>query len=371
MNNDDARKILHLTQPPDNSFTRLIIQYSQLNGVSAHLPGPPTPNPTLQMSSTPLDKLPAEVFCMVASDFNYLDLKHLKMVNHAAQALVYTIPEYSRIVTAAPEILPVLAYTNLDSSFDLKKVHQLLISSECAFCGHFGGFVFLPSLQRCCQYCVEHHIDTKPITRHMARAYKIPGRLLDKLPRMQGPSGYFGEPDRPRTTPFDGDLLMSRGLARQAGQNKLQGYVPDKTGGTSADQSTKAWQRYMSVLPMPFLNTRTGEIHLGIQCKGCASSPECQAVRHRKGHRCQLRSLTGELIASYPLGPSHGDEHAREALRANNIGTCGYRVMRTRLYTPEGFLRHFEECAYAQNLWQLTTETQPTPETQLAPGPTS
>jgi hypothetical protein len=357
MTDADARKILCLTQPPDNSFTRLIIQYSQLDGVKAQLPGPPAPNPKLQMSSMPLDKLPLEVQCMILSRVDYLDLKHLKMVNHAAQALVYTIPEYVRTVTAAPEILPVLAFTKLESSFDLKTVHQLLVSSECAFCHRFGGFVFLPSLQRCCQYCVEYHPDTKPIARYMAHAYEIPGKALDKLPRMQGPSGYFGEPARPRTNPYDGHLLMSRGLTRQAGKNKMPGYVIEKRSGKSPDQWAKAWQRYMVVLPMPFLNVGTGEIHHGLQCKGCALSPECQEHRHTKGHRCQLRSLTGELIPSYPLGPNHGDQNARQALHANNIQTCGFRVMKTRLYTPEGFLRHFEECAYAQNLWQLTPGT--------------
>lgn len=294
---------------------------------------------------------------MIMLRLDYSDLENLKMVNHAAQALVYTIPEYIRTVTAAPEILPVLAFTELEISFGLKEVHQLLISSECAFCRRFGGFVFLPSLQRCCQYCVEYHLDTKPITRYLAQTYKVPRKALDKLPRMQGPRGYFGEPDKPRTTPFRGDQLMSRGLVRQAGKNKLQGYVPDKQGDKSADKSVKGWQRYMVVLPMPFLDVRTGEIHHGLQCKGCALSPECQDRRHMKDHRCQLTSQTGELMASYPLGPNHGDKNARKALRVNNIETCRFRVMKARLYTPEGFLRHFEECAHAQQLWQLTPET--------------
>lgn len=56
------------------------------------------------------------------------------------------------------------------------------------------------------------------------QAYKVPGKDPDKLPRMQGPSGYFGEPVKPMTRPYVGDN-MSQGLTRQAGKNNLQDRV--------------------------------------------------------------------------------------------------------------------------------------------------
>ena len=145
---------------------------------------------------------------------------------------------------------------------------------------------------------------------------------------------------------------MSRVRVREAG-NGRQGCLRSKTMAYWA----KLWQRYMACHTMPVFRVPTDEIWRGLRCVGCVASTECYAARRQSNHQCQLTSQTGAFIGRPPLGQQHGEEAAREASYNNNVFTCRYEVMSTRLYTPAGFLTHFEECHHAKKLWRLVQET--------------
>lgn len=107
-----------------------------------------------QVSLERLDLLPIELLHEIFLLLNIESLFLFRQVNLRARQIVSTVPEYQLSVAHAMEALCVILRTKISSWYTFKALFDALRTRDCPQCGLFGGFLFLPSFERCCFSCL-------------------------------------------------------------------------------------------------------------------------------------------------------------------------------------------------------------------------
>ncbi|KAL3456050.1 hypothetical protein BJX64DRAFT_297060 [Aspergillus heterothallicus] len=257
------------------------------------------PPPTATEDLGTLQYLPLEILCEICS---YLDIASLLAFRHAnrrASQVVYTIRQYRVVVQNALNALCVLLRTELANQFSLADLATALYTKYCSICSSFGGFVFLPSLSRCCFSCI-HSAPELRVTTLSASLQWL--HVITRQPTVM------------KALP---GLYLQAGLERNL-RNRLVSIqqvadaCPMKgTGKYWASITGHSLHRYMASTALPYVDKATGLVEHGVCCAGCQVGVE---FRH-----------TG-LIEPLP-------------------------ALEDKVYSHEGFLKHFDECSGAQSLW--------------------
>ncbi|GLA26489.1 hypothetical protein M752DRAFT_217547 [Aspergillus phoenicis ATCC 13157] len=270
-------------------------------------------------TSTGLGKLELLHLELIHEVCLYLDIESLfrfRQVSRHAQQYVSTSRFYRETTTHALDALCVLLRTKVANRFTLAELFTALCTRDCTLCSSsFGGFLFLPTLLRCCFSCLPKgrlprlvpYTDAKWYISSKSKA-KSSG-LASLLPVLRTIPGIYSMQE-----------VSIKGRKQLVTMDDLIRIVGSKP--SSDEEAVWTAARSYASLPfmvttaLPYLDRVSGRVEDGVSCSGCQVSLE--------------EALTEESR----LGP-------------DGLG------IRDRVYSHEGFIGHFRECPKAQEVWKL------------------
>ncbi len=249
-----------------------------------------------------LTRLPFEIVSMIALELDVTSAFRLSHVNRTARELLASVREFRHIRENAVEAMCVLLRTGAGSHIPVAGLYKVLTTRDCAFCGAFGGFLFLPAAARCCLTCVASARETRVgYLSRVADATGLTTRELKKAGRLPVVN----------TLPDSRRCLVAAGQAVEV--MKESGMREEEAEKAVARWPDSLTLRFQAATSLPYLDRWSGEVEQGLSCKGC-----------------QL-AFEGDF----------SDRHLE---------------MRDRMYSREGFAQHVGECSAAGKLLAASRE---------------
>lgn len=252
-----------------------------------------------------LEPLPLEILCEICRLLDVASLFSLGQVSRRGRQVVAALPGYATFAKYALDALRVVFKAGLKSHFTAADLHNILCTRDCALCGEFGGFVFLPVLRRCCFDCIQFNPENQVVTLGDVRAQMAVTET--QLKKLNAPIL--------RTLPgvYSMDETQWKRRLRLVSPEVVPGsWDPTRPVGFHlAPPKLPPLHRFLAATALPFVDPVTFEVQHGVSCKGCQIVVEKDSM--------ELKSL---------------DNHLRD-----------------RVYSEEGFIDHFKWCAEAQTLW--------------------
>ncbi|KAK0658045.1 hypothetical protein B0T16DRAFT_453449 [Cercophora newfieldiana] len=274
-----------------------------------------------------LRKLPLELLHQIIQDLPIQTLFRLRHVNARFREVVAALPLYKLMATHA--VSSMLAFTRfeLTSKTTLSTLYNVATSEKCYRCGELGLFIFMPTLQRCCNRCITSGSDD--VSDLQVERITVAQRKV--LARYENDSFRIVR-SVPRAYPDDQRIYEGR---KRATVNKKQwlvatNRVPKDTGvdltppKTDRDRYCLSYDlRYMCRVELPPLEVKGSRVkeQQGVSCKGCQSVWREEAAR--------------AWASRWP--PNCGSPR---------------KGMEMRRYSTRGFMEHFVWCKKAQGMWE-------------------
>ncbi|POR37230.1 Uncharacterized protein TPAR_02565 [Tolypocladium paradoxum] len=255
-----------------------------------------------------LERLPNELVSDICA---YLDISscfRFRQVNRRARQVVSARWEYRAVATHGLEGLRSVLRTRIASWFTISDLYRPLRQQECALCGLFSGFLFIPTMSRCCSKCVESPRAFGVVALScLSKATKMSThRLRLLLPVFRTVPGTYGTVPRTWTRP-------RYGVSEEQAARLLTTLDITYASRVLHYGAPFSCARYMVCTALPHLYRETNEVDNGYQCKGCAA---------------HCRTTTNLTF-----------DHVERAMMA---------------YSRQGFLSHFQVCEPAKELWRAS-----------------
>ncbi|TFA98619.1 hypothetical protein CCMA1212_009609 [Trichoderma ghanense] len=297
---DDALSVVHIS-PSDHSRVQSSILTSSIvsrTGLGA------------------LDRLPVELLLQALQHMDMQALFNLRRVNLRARQMIDSLKEYRAVVSHGLTAYCALLRMGLAAHVTLLDFYRVLCSQDCAFCGKFGGFVFLPSWIRCCFECIEEDPETRMVTvAEVRRVFRLSRAEVGRQRVCQTMPGLYRR------------RLYSTEKSYQRRRLRLLPWFPAmrEFGDRLETKGVRArhWHRwdpahnFMASCELPYYDSQIQAVEYGISCAGC----EARTVEQDPGQ------------ASRPAD-----------------------VPWDRLFSRDNFLKHFKICRQAQKLWESSPE---------------
>ncbi|KAI9894014.1 MAG: hypothetical protein M1814_004784 [Vezdaea aestivalis] len=250
----------------------------------------------------PFRKMPPELMAMILCQLDLRSGLCFSQVSRAARALISGVPDYRLLGQHGMSSLMTSFRLKLAPHVEVGALYKEMLAENCRFCGKFGGFVFLPTVTRCCMDCVEKEISFsfETVTK-LVRLTGIPrAQLMRTLPYARTIAGSYSIP---RTYPASVSL-RNWIVAKEHADALLGSLGSNYTVPEGKKWPDKAW-RYMTSTVLPHYHPATDTIDFGVECI-------CEKT---------LRESTASK---------------------------SYRPVPRCLYSREGFLKHASECDLIQ-----------------------
>ncbi|KAI1423770.1 hypothetical protein F5Y12DRAFT_785827 [Xylaria sp. FL1777] len=255
-----------------------------------------------------LQRLPLELLDNVVLSLDMNSLFIFRQVNLRCRELVDSLPQYQRVVAHGLDLFCALLRTELAIHIPLFNFDWALCAKNCAFCGEFAGFVALLLWERCCFKCLriarETQVQTLTATKRQFHFTKADINQLRSLKTLPGTYTMLGNVYKSRITVVSAHQAV-----------KISGQPPPPRPGNS-EQNQRF--NFMAACALPYYDRRTGKVEHGMSCAGCQLALE----RHIIGYRGESRDFAA----------------------------------RDKVYSKDGFLKHFRWCEQAQLLWNSSEE---------------
>lgn len=232
-------------------------------------------DPTVLQSS--FSKLPLEIAHQILSEMDLKALMTFKNISSTTLAIVNSLPAFRDVIWNAPGVLRALGAAKLLPSFTVAQVATVLYTDRCTNCKDFGPFLFLPTCERCCYYCLAdwpHVLKFRVgMTKKPQEYYGLSREQIRTLPKMTLIPGRYGPEfwdDGPNTRHHLPMPLVS--LSAISSVKKSLGHTvnPQKLGqfrrmnGLNHDKFA-----FVSSTSMPSYDPRSKVMQSGIWCRGC------------------------------------------------------------------------------------------------------
>ncbi|KAL3486419.1 hypothetical protein BJX62DRAFT_242030 [Aspergillus germanicus] len=247
-----------------------------------------------------LQCLPIEIIFEICAYSDIASIFALRQVNRRFSRIVFQLQSYRVLALHALDTLCILLRSGLARYFTLQELVQVLYTEHCPSCGSFGGFVFLPTLTRCCFRCVG---TPRPVVREFRVLDHT--RLSESLPEV---SRSISVPVM-KTLPgvYTTNALRQEQSIWLSSMAAVLKVVEPRHLFTITCMEQMYVARCMAMAAMPFVDKTTGAVEHGVFCNGCRSDLEPAGERQR--HRV--------------------------------------RGAAAKIYSREGFLTHLKECKYS------------------------
>ncbi|PQE17070.1 F-box domain-containing protein [Rutstroemia sp. NJR-2017a BBW] len=251
-----------------------------------------------------LEVLPLE---LIQAILNLLDLQcltDLRAVNWRARVLVDSVPEYNALIQHFPDALRALLSTRMAGHFSAPQIFEALCTRDCIGCGQFGPLLDLFTAHR---YCITCLVDVGGLFTMEAsdaiKEFSLDSETIQKVPKLLTIPQYNSEGMFVRER-----LSLVRMLPISVAQAQHDfrsmhntpslpptGVTPQQSQPHSLQISDQVHERLlheqhtyrtMSMLRVPLLNRRTGDLDWGVSCLACSFGPQDE------GHgRCDPNNL--------------------------------------------------------------------------------
>lgn len=259
-----------------------------------------------------MQALPVEILFEILLCLDLRSLFMFRQVNLRARQVASAVPGYQPLITHALQAICVILRTKIAAWYTLKDVFSVLCTRDCPQCDAFGGFVFLPLLERCCLRC----LTSSPRFRVLpaAEIKKLLGisqaHLRQSVPLLHTIPGIYSMDESSR----------KRRMYIVAVKQVFTAYTFPRTSAsvaaTAPTNRAHAVLRYMAGTTLPYVNVESGEVQRGLCCSGC------------------------QILIEGGTTPNPTEDLAR----------------RDCVYSKTGFLDHFPHCPEAQKLWKRSKE---------------
>jgi hypothetical protein len=130
---------------------------------------------------------------MILLELDVASVDMARLVNSHFRALVESLPAYKLLKEHAYHTLCVIRKTGLASTITIGALFAEFCQPSCRGCGEFGPFLFLPTVQRCCENCLQENGDFQLVPVLETFSLGISQYWAKKcLPVVRSPSGRFG-----------------------------------------------------------------------------------------------------------------------------------------------------------------------------------
>ncbi|KAI5461444.1 F-box domain-containing protein [Mariannaea sp. PMI_226] len=250
-----------------------------------------------------LDVFPVEILSSICLMLDISAGFKFSHVSRRARAVLASIPEYHHVGEHALQALCALLQSQIGYHVGITTLHQALLTQDCQSCGHFASYLFLPTVTRCCFFCLESAagLSAAPLEKLTSEVHQSADQLREYIPIFYTLPSTHSAANKAHggrnflvSETHCIQVLRSTGRAEPASIYFQEMHLP----GFGFEAS----------VILPCFNPRTGEIQAGLSCRGCQV-----AMR---------------------IAPSE------EAFK-----------MRQRSYTRERFLDHYKVCNHAKKIW--------------------
>jgi hypothetical protein len=270
-----------------------------------------------------LSHLPVELVSAIFLNADISTLFRLRQVSRLARMVVSNLWQYRDIATHAANALQVVLRTGVATHFTIVDLHNSLCAPECQACGCFGALLYLPNLRRCCCDCPETRSCESPelvvavLASGTSNDPSSQPRAHPRLPVVRILPGINHWEDFP--IPEQWRELVNKSALMALCPSWSELVIPDPASHSQLDLDDNQWKFFTATTPFPYLNRVTGQVETGLDCYGC---------------RCVLIDMDDKLFDQGLLHP--GD----------------FVYPPKGPYTKKDFLKHFQVCPAAQELWR-------------------
>ena len=189
------------------------------------------------------DQLPVELLHLVCNALDLQSLSRLSCTSLRGKEVVESLLTYRELMRAVPHTLATLGRTGLSGAHTIDTLYKTLQSVWCVWCkGFFGGFIFLPTYERCCYDCVFNCPSLRVVPLDEAKQVFGLDHEMDGLPLLHS---------LPYVSSRDGKFVPRRWLVsvRMAKQRALAVHGPMANFAyPKKDQASyKVWCRWKGV----------------------------------------------------------------------------------------------------------------------------
>ena len=309
---EQADAIIRVTTYHRKDYSRSVIWFPPREHAGVRLS---IATPFQRTSSTglgSLNRLPLQLLHDVLLRLDMHSLFKFRQTNLRSRHMVDSLNQYQVVVSHGLNLLCALLRTRLATSISLFDFYHALCTKACALCGEFGGFISLPTWNRCCFKCLQGALETQVQSLASVRKqFHLTKAKLTQLRSFKTLPGIYSMMEsvyKSRVT------VVSVHQAILASGQQPHALVQVQVANLGRNQK----YNFMGSCALPYYDRRTGEVEHGMSCAGC-----------------QL-ALEKDIIGS------RGEDWAFEA--------------RDKVYARDGFLKHFRWCEQAQLLWRLSDE---------------
>ena len=147
---------------------------------------------TASSSLGSLESLPLEMLHIIFAALDLRSLSRMASTCLRGVAVVEALPQWRDLVKHAPGAMAALGRTQLTRHHTVTTLHDALSSADCASCGAYGAFLFLPTCERCCYECLWRNQSLQVIQLALAKkAFGLSAAQIEKLPIMRGIPGKY------------------------------------------------------------------------------------------------------------------------------------------------------------------------------------
>ncbi|KAK5999139.1 hypothetical protein PT974_01528 [Cladobotryum mycophilum] len=210
------------------------------------------------------------------------------------------------VVKHGLEALRGLLRTGLAPRFTFHRLYEQLLTLNCTLCDSFGGFLFLPTARRCCFECIQVASELRVASLSaFYKAVKISKhRLCQLLSVLRSVSGIYTLEE----------FTRKKSIALVAEQDVVETLQTLDLWRDDTVLPRKSLReevpRCMASVAFPYYDLGTAKVQNGLSCKGC-----------------QIRV---EAVDDISLDD------------------------REKIYSMDGFLRHFTSCKASQELYNAS-----------------
>ncbi|PGG96407.1 hypothetical protein AJ79_09602 [Helicocarpus griseus UAMH5409] len=140
----------------------------------------------------PFNLLPTEITLEVLFNLDFGSLGNIRCLNKHFKCAVKSLPPYRLLKEHASHTIKVIFEKGVSSSVTVRQLWTEFNRPSCRACGSFGPFIFLPTVQRCCEECLQdNNANLQMISlKAVSVSFAIPTRIIkQKLPVVYSPAG--------------------------------------------------------------------------------------------------------------------------------------------------------------------------------------
>ena len=237
-----------------------------------------------------LGSLPLELLQDILQLLDIRTLTLIQSLNHQAEFLVQSLPQYREIATHAPGALRAILSTGIAPRFTILELSRELRAQECFLCGSFAGHLHLLECRRCCVPCLAEVFDTFPTDMDSVTvALELPEDVNRQFPCME-----LWMTTLPETHCFD---YCNRSVYAQGsthnGRGTNLGGIQEAMQACRSEYVVRTPQLLAVGCPtvrFPTLDRSTGTVEWGLSCRLCRFGPsmyyrprDCGAMYTKRG----------------------------------------------------------------------------------------